>query len=132
VLAAQRVATPKRSPPTPLRAAGPTKPSGSASSSLASAPSSPGSKHNEGQHTSPRRTNPPPILLERGEPVAFTVVNAAAGLGQSTLYRDQRLHAAIDEHRTYQAQAHAVVSEIARPAHRTRNRRATVKNTKHG
>jgi hypothetical protein len=34
-------------------------------------------------------------LIDRGEPVAV-----ATGLGRSTLYRNQRLRAAIDEHRT--------------------------------
>jgi hypothetical protein len=52
-------------------------------------------------------------FIVRGEPVTFTAVAAATGLGRSTLYRNQRLRAVIDEHRTQQAQAHTLVSEIA-------------------
>ena len=61
-------------------------------------------------------------LTDRGEPVTFTAVATTTGLGRSTLYRNQRLRAAIDEHRSHQAHAHTLISEIAHLGTRARNR----------
>jgi hypothetical protein len=38
-------------------------------------------------------------LQHDGQPVTFTAVAAATGLGRSTLYRDPTLRAVIDQHR---------------------------------
>ena len=44
-------------------------------------------------------------LLDAGEPVTFTAVAAHSGLARTTLYRNERLRAVIDEHRTHRAEA---------------------------
>ena len=55
-------------------------------------------------------------LLDTGEQVTFTAVAARTGLARTTLYRNQRLRAVIDEYRTHQAEARTLsglASEIA-------------------
>jgi hypothetical protein len=44
-------------------------------------------------------------LLDIGEQVTFTAIAARTGLRRATLYRDQRLRAVVDEHRTRQTEA---------------------------
>ena len=55
-------------------------------------------------------------LLDTGQQITFTAVAAKTGLARTTLYRNQRLRAVIDEHRTHQAEARTLsglTSEIA-------------------
>jgi hypothetical protein len=55
-------------------------------------------------------------LLDTGEQITFTAVAAKTGLARTTLYRNQRLRAVIDDHRTRQAEARTLSglsSEIA-------------------
>ena len=42
-------------------------------------------------------------LLDTGEQVTFTAVAAKTGLARTTLYRNQRLRAVVEEHRARQA-----------------------------
>jgi Family of unknown function (DUF6262) len=55
-------------------------------------------------------------LLDAGEQVTFTAVAARTGLARTTLYRNQRLRAVVDEHRARQAEERTLsglTSEIA-------------------
>ncbi|HWT49427.1 MAG TPA: DUF6262 family protein [Mycobacterium sp.] len=56
-------------------------------------------------------------LLDTGETVTFTAVAARSGLARTTLYRNQRLRAVIDEHRTRQAEARTLSSLTSEIAH---------------
>ena len=40
-------------------------------------------------------------LLQKGDPVTFTTVAAAAGISRTTLYRDPTLRMVVEEHRTH-------------------------------
>ena len=54
-------------------------------------------------------------LLDTGQQITFTAVAAAkTGLARTTLYRNQRLRAVIDEHRTHQADARTYPASPAR------------------
>ena len=44
-------------------------------------------------------------LLDAGQPVTFTAVAAHSGLARTTLYRNERLRAVLDDQRTHQAGA---------------------------
>ena len=55
-------------------------------------------------------------LLDTGEQVTFAAVAARTGLARTTLYRNQRLRALVEEHRARQAEARTLsglTSEIA-------------------
>ena len=56
-------------------------------------------------------------LLDAGEPVTFTAVAAPAGLARTTLYRNARLRAVIDEHRTHHADARTLSGLTREIAH---------------
>jgi uncharacterized protein DUF6262 len=56
-------------------------------------------------------------LLETGEQITFTAVAAKTGLARTTLYRNQRLRAVIDEHRTRQAEARTLSGLTTEIAH---------------
>jgi Family of unknown function (DUF6262) len=56
-------------------------------------------------------------LLDTGDQVTFTAVAARTGLARTTLYRNQRLRAVVDEHRARQAEAHTLSGLTAEIAH---------------
>jgi hypothetical protein len=56
-------------------------------------------------------------LLDTDEQVTFTAVAARTGLARTTLYRNQRLRAIIDEYRTHQAEARTLSSLTSEIAH---------------
>jgi hypothetical protein len=56
-------------------------------------------------------------LLDTGEQITFSAVAAKTGLARTTLYRNQRLRAVIDEHRTHQAEARTLSGLTTEIAH---------------
>jgi hypothetical protein len=56
-------------------------------------------------------------LLDAGQQVTFTAVASKTGLARTTLYRNQRLRAVVDEHRTRQAEARTLSSLTSEIAH---------------
>jgi hypothetical protein len=56
-------------------------------------------------------------LVDTGEQVAFTAVAARTGLARTTLYRNQRLRAVVEEHRARQAEARTLSSLTSEIAH---------------
>ena len=56
-------------------------------------------------------------LLDTGEQDTFTAVAAKTGLARTTLYRNQRLRAVVEEHRARQAEARTLSSLTNEIAH---------------
>jgi len=56
-------------------------------------------------------------LLDTGEQITFTAIAARTGLARTTLYRNQRLRAVIDDHRTHQTEARTLSGLTSESAH---------------